>query len=226
MPKILYRFVDSFYAAYGFSKMYFYRKPPEKYVKDVKDGLNPIIILPGYLVRWAFMKNIADAVSSLGHSVYVVRELKNNTKNVADSAKIVSDFIEKNNLKNVVIVGRSKGGLIGKYILVHFNKENRVKGMIAIATPFYGSKLANYYKFIKSNEYYPQHPIIKELSEHQEVNNKIVTINPSDDNIVLSDKGTYLDGALENIDVKVAGHHKVVFDKEAINKVVFSIDKF
>jgi pimeloyl-ACP methyl ester carboxylesterase len=204
--------------------MYYYRKPSEKYLTH-KENKSPIIILQGVFNKWGFMKKMADDLSNLGYSIYVLPELGNNTRNVSDAADIVNGFIRENNLKNVIIVGHSKGGLIGKYILIYFNKEERVKGLVAIATPFYGSKLANVYKFVKSNEYLPDHPTIKELSSHMEVNRKIITINPSEDNIVLSDKGAMLDGALENINVKVAGHHRIVFDKETKEKIIESIEK-
>jgi triacylglycerol lipase len=226
VDKIKVWLIDSVYAVYGFILMYLFWNPPRIYIKNSNSGKCPIIILPGYLVKWGFMKKIADEISSLGHPVYVIKELGNNIKDVAISAKIVSDFISKNKLKDVVIIGRSKGGLIGKYNLVHFNKENNVKGLIAIATPFHGSKLANFYKFIKSNEFSPDHPTIRELTMHPGVNKKIITINPSSDNIVLSEKSTELDGALENIEVKVAGHHRIVFDKVTIKEIKSSIKKF
>lgn len=217
--------LDSLYAIHGFTKMYFYRKPPKHYLGFIKDGKYPIIIIPGYLLRWGFMKSIADKISRLGHPVYVLPHLGNNLKDISSSAKIVKELIEENNLKNIIIVAHSKGGLIGKYLMIHFDGNNRIAGLITIGTPHMGSNLANYFKFVKSNEFHPEHELIQELSKYSEVNKKIITISPSFDNIVLHEKKGTLDGALENIHVAVSGHHRAVFDKEVKAKVIISIEK-
>lgn len=217
--------VDLLYAAYGATKMYIYRKPPKHYLDYVIDGKNPVIIIPGYLARWAVMKSISDDVSKLGHPVYVLPHLGNNMKDIPSSAKIVYDLISEKNLKNVIIVGHSKGGLIGKYLMVHFDKDQKVVGMITIGTPHMGSNLASYFKFIKSNEFHPTHQIIKELTGYPEVNKRIITISASFDNFVWHENKTILNGALDNLHVAVAGHNRLIFDNEVKEKVIASIEK-
>ncbi|MBI2032111.1 MAG: hypothetical protein HYT09_00520 [Candidatus Levybacteria bacterium] len=216
---------DSLYAIRGFAKMYFYRKPPKHYLGFVKDGKYPIVIIPGYLMRWGFMKSIADKISYLGHPVYVLPHLGNNVNDIPTSAKIVNELIEENNLKNIIIVAHSKGGLIGKYLMINLDRNNRITGLVTIGTPHMGSHLANYFKFIKSNEFHPEHDMIKDLSGHPDINKKIITVSPSFDNLVWHEKKGSLDGALENIHVTVSGHHRVVFDKEVKEKVIASIEK-
>lgn len=217
--------VDLLFAANGAAKMYIYRKPPAHYLGFVKDGKYPVIVIPGYMGRWAFMKSIADPISHLGHPVYVLPHLGNNMKDIPTSAKIVYDLINENNLKKVIIVAHSKGGLIGKYLMVHFDKDQKVSGMVTIGTPHMGSNLASYFKFIKSNEFHPSHQMIKELTGYPEVNKRIITISASFDNLVWHEKKAALDGALDNLHVAVAGHHKLIFDKEVREKVISSIER-
>ena len=47
---------------------------------------------------------------------------------------------------------------------------------------------------------------------------------PGFDNHVWHEKGSYLEGAL-NITVPIKGHHKIVFDKISISKIVEQIEK-
>lgn len=217
--------VDSIYAVNGFSQMYIYRKPPKHYLEFTNEGKYPVLVIQGYLNKWGFMKGIADEISLHGHPVYVFPQLGNNLKNIAGSAEIVYELIEKENLKNVIIVGHSKGGLIGKYILAFLDKKENVKGVIAIGTPFHGSNAAKPFKILKSNEFDPDNDSIKNLALHQDVNHKIITISASYDNIVRHEKKGSLEGALENIEVKAAGHHKIIYDKEVRQKILSSIEK-
>lgn len=217
--------VDSIYAINGFSQMYIYRKPPKHYLEFTDEGKYPVLVIQGYLNKWGFMKRLADEISLLGYPVYVFPQLGNNLKNIAMSAEIVYSLIDKEKLNNVIIVGHSKGGLIGKYILAYLDKKEKVRGVIAIGTPFYGSKAAKIFKILKSNEFEPDNESIKNLQNQKDVNGKIITISASFDNVVRHEKKASLDGALENIEVKTAGHHKVVFDKEVRKKILSSIEK-
>src|SRR3989338_1872301 len=118
---------------------YFKHTPPPHCLGYTKEGKVPIVILSGVLMPWAFSKQIADHISLLGHPVYIIPKLGNNNRDIPRSAKAVREVIEENNLKNIIIVAHSKGGLISKYLLLHEDPERRVTGLIAIATPFHGS---------------------------------------------------------------------------------------
>ena len=205
--------------------MYFKRTPPKHYLGHTIDGKVPVIILPGIFGRWAFLKPIADHISLLGHPVYIVPKLGNNIGDIPSSAKKVREVIEENKLKNIVIVAHSKGGLISKHLMLHDDPENRIKGLIAIATPFHGSSIGKFIPHYSVKELSSDSEIIKYLEEHSEVNKKIVSIIPSYDNHVWHSKGSYLDGAMQNISVSVAGHHRILNDKIVWEKVMEWIEK-
>lgn len=109
------------------------------------------------------MKHIEDRISLSGHPTYIVPKLGHNFASIPKAARVVHkavlevvpkyrhivphiqykarrvrEIIDKHNAENVVLVAHSKGGLIGKYVLIHFNQDKKIKGMVAIATPFSG----------------------------------------------------------------------------------------
>ena len=133
--------VDYLYALHGHAKMFLMREPAH-YRGLVVQGKSPIILIPGITAKWHMMNLLADPLSKKGHPVYIVPRLGFNFKKIGESAKIIRELIDENDLRDVIILAHSKGGLIGKYVLAHHNGDNRVKKLIAIATPFAGSRLA------------------------------------------------------------------------------------
>ena len=168
---------------------------------------------------------MADHISLLGHPVYVVPKLGNNIGDIPSGAKKVREVIEENKLKNIVIVAHSKGGLITKYLLIHEDPEQKVKGLIAIATPFHGSSIGKFIPHYSVQELTKDSDIIHYLAEHSEVNGKIVSIIPSYDNAVWRDKGSHLEGAMQNIEVEIPGHNLILKDKKVWTIVVEWIEK-
>ncbi len=205
--------------------MYFKRTPPKHYLGYVVHGKAPVVILPGVFMRWAFYKSLTDHISLLGHPVYIVPKLAGNIENIPSSAKKVREVIEENDLKNVVIVAHSKGGLIGKYLLLHENQEQRIQGIIAIATPFHGSSITRFLPHSSIRELSRDSKIINYLRNHSEVNGKIVSIIPSYDNHIWHEQGSYLEGAMQNVRVEVPGHHKILKDKTVWRQIVEWIEK-
>lgn len=223
--RITYWIIDYFYLLRGYLSMLIHKNPPKHYLDFVVKGKAPIILIPGISNKWGFLKYLGDKISAKGHPVYIVPKLKFNFFDIPTSVKIVREVIDKNNLENAVIIGHSKGGLIGKYFLIHENKDNKIKGLIAIGTPFSGSRLAKKFPRISFKELTPESKIIQELIFHKEVNSKIVSIMPEFDNHIWHEKGSFLEGAL-NIKVPTKGHHKILFDKNAISKIIELIGKF
>ncbi len=205
-----------------------YRKPPKHYLGHVVEGKIPVMLLPGILGTWSFMKPLGDAMSKLGHPVYVLPELGYNLSNIPDSAALLRSCIDRILLdppKRFVLVAHSKGGLIGKYFLAHHNTDNAVLGMVSVATPFSGSAMAKLIPLDSFRELDTDSKIIRDLSLHTEVNAKIISIFPEYDNHVWAKERSFLQGA-ENIEVPVSGHHKVVFSEKVRTIVLASIDKF
>ena len=208
--------------------MYLRRTPPRHYLGHVVDGKVPVVLLPGLFAKWAFCKKLADHISLLGHPVYIVPKLGSNIRDIPSSAKLVREVIEENNLKRVILVCHSKGGLISKYLLLHEDPEHRVKGVITTATPFNGSSLAGskfLLPFAVTRELTTESKIIQYLNSHSGVNKKIVSIIPAYDNYIQNPKGSYLEGALSNVQLDIDGHSRILHDKKVWDIVVEWIEK-
>ena len=216
--------VDSLYAGKCFITTVIHKNPPKHYLGHVIDGKVPVVIVPGIFSHWGFMKKIADTISLLGHPVYIVPELGYNLHDIPHSSELVHDVIVKENLKNVIIVAHSKGGLIGKYTMIHHNKDSKIIGMVSIGTPYSGSAMTKILPIQPVKELHNDSAIIKDLATHVDVNKCIVSICPEFDHYVWAQEGSRLTGA-KNIIVQVHGHHKVMYDPVVIEKIVESIEQ-
>lgn len=217
--KILDWIVDYTHVARGQLAAYVYRNPPKHYLGYVIEGKSPVILLPGIVNKWVFLKRLGDKISLIGHPIYIIPKLHYNLFDISTSANIVRELIDENNLQNVIIIAHSKGGLIGKYLLVHYNLDHRIKNLITIATPFSGSSLAKLVPHKAFKELRPESKIIKDLDSHSQVNHQIISISPIFDNHIPQEAGSFLRGA-KNIQVSVHGHHKILFAKEVENEVL------
>jgi len=213
---------DYFYYIKGQSLLFV--KPPKQYIDQGLDNRPTIILIPGVHGIWQMLKDIADRISLLGCSVYVAEKLGYNTKAVDFSAKLIRKLIEEKNLNNIIIVAHSKGGLIAKYLLAFENQDKRIKKVIAIATPFHGSQLAEFVPAKEYEELRPESPMIKKLNSQRAVNKKIISIFGTFDNHVWPTESCRLSGA-KNIQVDIFGHHKILFDERVIKIVLEEIER-
>ena len=229
--------------------MTLHRNPPKHYLEYTKEGKVPVVLIPGIFGKWGFMKHLGDKISRQGHPVYIVPKLGYNIFSIPRSAKIlrvtllhvfpklghiapkvakgaesIKKLMEKNKITSVIFVAHSKGGLIGKYFLAHYNQDRRVIGMVAVATPFSGSAMAKLVPLDPVREMDKDSEIIKDLEQHAKVNQQIISIIPEYDNHVWAEEGSFLQGA-ENVEVPVRGHHKVLFSKHVSEAVLAAINK-
>src|ERR1041384_1579098 len=65
-----------------------------------------------------------------------------NRRPVDEIARQIEDYLVTSRLEQVVFVAHSKGGLVGKRVMAHPAISRRVRGMVAVATPFGGSTYA------------------------------------------------------------------------------------
>lgn len=216
MKKLFYWISDYWYLFKRSAVMYIFVAPPKHHLGRVVKGKKAVVIIPGIFGRWSFMRPVTDTLSLAGHPVYVIKRLRNNLLDIPTSSKIVSSFIKNHNLKDVILVTHSKGGLIARYLIEYHDPKNKIAGVIALAAPFSGSSMV---KLVPKNallELLPDSVIITKLQSNKKFNKKIISIIPKYDNHVWSEKGSWLEGALKNIKVDVSGHHKIISDKKTL----------
>jgi len=215
---------DYLYAIHKQGQDFLFRKPPRHYLDYINEDKSPIVLIPGLFEKWHFLQAIADPLSLKGHPVYVLDHLEYNSKEIPHSAKLVQEFIDAKNLKGVVLITHSKGGLIGKYLVTFYDKNERVKKLITVATPFNGSAITKFFRQKAIKELSPDSDIIKELHKEKEPNRKVTSIYGVFDNHIWPESSCHLEGA-ENIQVEAHGHHKILNNGRVIDIVMRRVEE-
>lgn len=191
---------------------------PERYAHGDR---RPVLIVPGVYETWHYLRLVADALNDAGHPVHTVPGLGLNHRPIPESAGIVWRRILELDLRDVAIVAHSKGGLIGKHLLALDDVEHRVDRVVAIATPFTGSRMAYYTLPRAMREFRPDSPVISRLVTQERVNARIVSIAPRWDPHIPD--GSTLAGA-RNVTLPVVGHFRILLDERLPKLVVSEVE--
>lgn len=176
-----------------------------------------VVLLPGVLENWTMLRQIAEALSGAGHRVHTLPDLHRNTVTVPVAARVVEVLLRSADLADVVLVAHSKGGLVGKQVMLG-PEGARIRSMVAVATPFSGSTLARLVPWSVVRTLGPDDATIRALGSQAGVNERITSIFPAFDPHIPG--GSRLAGAAANVQVAAMGHFRVLADREAIDAVV------
>lgn len=168
---------------------------------------SPILIVPGVYEPWRFMLPLIRELHELGHPVHVIEPLRNNRIPVPAAARLVHDYVAARELRGVVIVAHSKGGLIGKHVMSFGDAEQRIRRMIAIATPFGGSRYASLLPGRTLRAFRPNDATLLQLAAARDPNPRIVSVYAAFDPHIPG--GSELDGAV-NVRVETGGHFRIL----------------
>jgi pimeloyl-ACP methyl ester carboxylesterase len=153
------------------------------------------------------LQPLITSLHDRGHPVHVVRLLQSNNRPVADASAHVDAYLAENDLTDVVLVAHSKGGLIGKYVMVKGAAAGRVRGMVAVAAPFSGSRYARYLFLPSLRIFSPRDAVILSLARELVVNERIVSVFGEFDPHIPG--GSELPGA-KNVRLDTGGHFRVL----------------
>ncbi len=192
---------------------------PAHYARGHK---RPVLIAPGVYETWHYLRLVADALNEAGHPVFTVPALGFNHRPIPQSAEIVWRRILELDLHDVAIVAHSKGGLIGKHVLAHDDVEGRVDRVVAIATPFAGSRMAYYVVGKAVREFRPDNPVISRLLTVEDVDSRIVSIAPRWDPHIPD--GSTVPGG-RNVTLPVVGHFRILLDPRLPQVVVDEVER-
>lgn len=166
----------------------------------------PIVVLPGIYESWRFMRPLIEHAHRDGHPVHVVEPLERNLSPISDMADRVSAYLSARDLHDVVLLAHSKGGLAGKLVMLG-QEGSRVRGMLAVATPFGGSRYARLMLTRSLRALSPRDPSIAALAAQRDADARIVSVYARFDPHI--PEGSELSGA-KNVPLDTGGHFRVL----------------
>lgn len=213
------------------------RRPTPAAWRTGSPDLPEAVLLPGVYEHWTFLRPLGDTLAAAGHRVRVVHGLGVNRRAITETADRLARVLAELPPPPAgrVLVAHSKGGLIGKHLLVTTGAAAAaaaeasvggdpaeaaaaaphgpgspalgVLGLVAIATPFGGARRARLFADPSIRAFLPGNETIVMLGRETSVNGRIVSIfGPYDPHIP---EGSALDGAT-NVSVAAQGHFRVL----------------
>lgn len=185
-------------------------------------GAAPVVLVPGIYETWSVFRRAADALHDHGHPVHPVPTLGYNHGPVSEMARRSARLMTDLDLDGVVLVAHSKGGLIGKALMLDPLVGPRVSGMVAVNAPFAGSRYASWLPLPSVRALAPRHPSVLELAAQREVNHRITSVFPEFDPHVPG--GSWLPGGC-NVEVATTGHFRTLAHPEVLAAVLAGVHR-
>ena len=174
-----------------------------------------VVLLPGIYEPAAFVAPLGRWLGARGHRVITVPGLGWNLRSIPDSAEIVGAFLTGLGIRDAVLVAHSKGGLIGKQLMVS-DQSGLVAGMVAVATPFEGHRFSRLGPTEALRGFHTEDPVILSLAADLEANTRIVTMRAEVDPVAFH--GTELPGSV-NLTLPVVGHFRILGHPLFLNRL-------
>lgn len=187
-------------------------------VQEYRTGASrPVVVVPGVYETWHFLRPLMDALHERGHPIHAVESLGHNVRPVPVSAQLVMDAIQREHLRDVLLLTHSKGGLIGRYAMERLDGQRRIGHLIAIATPFAGSAYARFAPGRRLRAFRPADPVLAALNRDASANRRITSIYGEFDTVI--PEGSELVGAT-NRRLPIAGHFRILGDPRTRDAVL------
>lgn len=176
----------------------------------------PVLLIPGVFENWRFLQPVAEHLYAAGHPVHLLDKLGYNIRALESMARIVCDYLQEHHLEDVTIVAHSKGGLIAKHALADPDILRRVNQLIAINSPFAGSRYAYFFLGPSVRMFTPTGPTIRQLMQQTAVNDHISSLYSVFDPHI--PETSFLPGA-ENIVLPTIGHFRPLADPGTLDTI-------
>ena len=190
------------------------RASPEEFLSGT---WRPVVVIPGVYEDWRFLLPLIRRLHKAGHPVHVLSSLGRNRLAIPKAADLIAGYIRERNLTDTVIVAHSKGGLIGKFVMLQLDRERRIAGMVAVCSPFSGSRYASFMLLPSLRAFSPRSAVTMQLSREERVNQHITSVYGRFDPHI--PEGSLLPGA-RNIQLDTAGHFRVLAHEETVRTIL------
>ncbi len=180
------------------------------------DGSRPVVLVPGVYEAWSFMRPLADRLRARGLTVHAVPDLRFNRAPIARQASLLGRFLEDEDLRDVLLVAHSKGGLIGKVAMLRHDPQGRIARMVSLNTPYDGSVLAWAFPTRAVLALRPTEPTLQTLGAERSVNHRITAVRSVWDPHVPA--GSSLNGDDDRV-AATPGHFRPLLDPAFVDLI-------
>ncbi|HEX9088199.1 MAG TPA: alpha/beta hydrolase, partial [Arthrobacter sp.] len=177
----------------------------------------PVVVIPGVYEDWRFMLPLVQRLHEAGHPVHVLTLLHRNRLAVPKAADLIAGYIRDHDLSDAMIVAHSKGGLIGKFVMMQLDPERRIAGMVAVCSPFSGSRYASFMLLPSLRAFSPRSAVTRQLAREERMNERITSVYGLFDPHI--PEGSVLPGA-RNIQLDTAGHFRILAHEDTIRTIL------
>ena len=213
---------DYAYAGWRQARGLLSRTSPDSYTRPAHPRRPPVLLLPGVWETWRFLEPLARGLFAGGHPVHVVAPFGLNRGSVPDMADLAAAQLRDADLRGVVLVAHSKGGLIGKSVMGRADVGDRVLGMVAINTPFSGSPYARLLPVRSIRAFLPDDEVLTALAAQRADHGRIVSVATCFDPHIPT--GSELPGA-RNVRLATPGHFRSLTDPALLPLLERELDR-
>ncbi|MGW9403338.1 esterase/lipase family protein [Arthrobacter sp. NPDC055585] len=199
------------------------REDPAAYLEPARGNgrREPVVLIPGVYEDWQLLRPLAAALGRRGHPVHTIKTLGYNRGRIDEMARRVEHYLAAAGLEDAVIVAHSKGGLIGKRVMLG-PQGHRIRRMVAVNTPFSGSPYARFFLIPSIRAFSPRNALLRSLQASLDANARITSVYAAFDPHIPG--GSRLDGA-RNIQLEAMGHFRPLGDPELHRLVVRELEE-
>lgn len=176
-----------------------------------------IVLIPGINEKWTFLGPLGDYLNNKGWRVHY--PVSNTRSSIEEIGMEIEEYTQRMNLKKIITIGHSKGGLVARWLLASKIKS-KISQTFVIAAPNRGTLLA-YLPLEGIGQLKPNTKIIYQLNQGK--NRGVINIYPKWDNHILPNSSLLLAGA-KNIRVDIGGHTRILDDPETWRLIEREID--
>jgi triacylglycerol lipase len=185
--------------------------PPEKWLHGKKGD---VIIIPGFNETWVFQKTLAEFLNEKGYSIHTISTIDHNTHTIAHCVKEIETYVRIKELKDVILLAHSKGGLIVQKFLDTSSLNNRVKKAFTFSVPYKGT-IWGYAGFQNLHELSLSSD---KTARNSQINKRIINMYSMIDQHIIPNRNLLLDGAT-NIKLNTYWHTRIL-ESEETRKVI------
>jgi hypothetical protein len=171
-----------------------------------------VVLIVGLTARWPFLKPIGDLMNKMGYRIWVHDGPNINYCTIREASKQFEELLVRNDIRDAIVIGHSKGGFVARYFLGKSDQSWRVMEIITISSPHYGSwGVLLFYKTYR--DLFPNSNMIKTLEVDEDKLKQVTNYYSRFDNLVIPRRSLKLEGA-NNVKMNVVGHTRILFSDE------------